>query len=145
MKYECQCPKCCLRSKTGSNLCYPHTKAKRTAKADAERQGGKSLDVSNEAQKDNAALEALLDQETKDLCGYSSQGAVQPPFNFAECCEIRSKSTITDNTEGVIKLDHIAWLYHHTTKRRQSEEAADKKLAERDDKLAEVSRSHERL
>ena len=51
------------KKKTGCNLCYPHTKAKRTAKADAERQGGKSLDVFNEAQKDNAALEALLEKE----------------------------------------------------------------------------------
>ena len=55
---KCSLPRCCLTKKVGSNLCYPHTKAKRTAKADADRQGGKSLETFNIAVLDPAALQS---------------------------------------------------------------------------------------
>ena len=105
---------------------HTHTRAKRTAKADADRQKGQALVVFEEVCKEPSALEALLENR-REQCGESVQVARVPAFTFSEWAETRSKSTISDQTEGVLKLDHIGWLHQHTTARCQSKDVAEKR------------------
>ena len=44
--------------------------------------------------------------------------------------ERRSKASVVSDSEGSLKSDHIRWMHHITTARRQSEEAAQARFIE---------------